>query len=90
MRVHGTFRPKPSAAMLRHVLAREGLAGRPNAGRAVLVEDTLSNLKAARAAGFRTVLVTRHRGAGLRRGGAYVDLRVASVQRLPRMMDRVR
>lgn len=90
MRVFGTFRPKPSAAMLRHVLAREGLAGRRNAGRAVLVEDTLPNLKAARAAGFRTVLVTRHRVAGLGRGSSYVDLRVASVQQLPRALRRIR
>jgi putative hydrolase of the HAD superfamily len=90
MRIHGTFRPKPSAAMLRHILAREGLAGRGNVGRAVLVEDTLSNLKSARAAGFRTVLVTRHRSAGQRRGGSYVDLRIPSVQVLPRVMHRLR
>jgi putative hydrolase of the HAD superfamily len=90
MRVHGTFRPKPSVAMLRHMLAREGLAGRGNAGRAVLIEDMLPNLKAARAAGFRTVLLTRHRVAGLRRGGSYVDLRIASVQQLARAMGRIR
>lgn len=84
LRVHGTLRPKPSLAMLRHLLARERLAGRGNAGRAVLVEDNARNLKAARAAGFRTVLITRHRR---RRDGArpaYVDLRLASVQQLPR------
>ena len=90
MRVHGTFRPKPSAAMLRLMLAREGLAGRRNAGRAVLVEDNLANLKSARAAGFRTVLVTRHRNGGLHRGGSYVDLRIPSVQYLPRAMRRLR
>jgi putative hydrolase of the HAD superfamily len=90
MRVHGVLRPKPSAAMLRHMLAREGLAGRANAGRAVLVEDSLPNLKAARATGFRTVLITRHRGNGARGGGAYVDLRLSSVQKLPRVMQRVR
>jgi putative hydrolase of the HAD superfamily len=86
MRVHGVFRPKPSAAMLRHVLAREGLAGRGNAGRAVLVEDSLPNLKAARAAGFRTVLVTRHHLGGGARGGAYVDVRLSSVLQLPRAL----
>lgn len=90
MRVHGVLRPKPSTAMLRHMLAREGLAGRANAGRAVLVEDSLSNLKAARASGFRTVLITRHRASAARGGGAYVDLRLSSVQKLPRMMQRVR
>jgi putative hydrolase of the HAD superfamily len=86
MRVHGVLRPKPSTAMLRHMLAREGLAGRSNAGRAILVEDSLANLKAARASGFRTVLVTRHRAGGARGGTAYVDLRLASVQQLPRTM----
>jgi FMN phosphatase YigB (HAD superfamily) len=55
-RLHGQFRPKPSIQMLRVVLAREGLAGRANAGRAVLVDDSLTNLKAARAAGFSAVL----------------------------------
>jgi putative hydrolase of the HAD superfamily len=90
MRVHGVLRPKPSAAMLRHMLAREGLAGRGNAGRAVLVEDSVVNLKAARASGFRTVLVTRHRAAGTRGGAAYVDLRLSSVQQLPRAVRRMR
>ena len=90
MRVHGVLRPKPSAAMLRHMLAREGLAGRGNAGRAVLVEDSRLNLKAARATGFRTVLVTRHRTDGARGRGAYVDLRLSSVQELPRVMHRIR
>ncbi|HXF46378.1 MAG TPA: pyrimidine 5'-nucleotidase [Burkholderiaceae bacterium] len=90
MRVHGMLRPKPSVAMLRHMLARERLAGRGNPARAVLVEDNTLNLKAARAAGFRTVLITRHR---LQRGGArppYVDLRLASVQRLPRALAALR
>jgi putative hydrolase of the HAD superfamily len=89
MRVHGVLRPKPSVAMLRHMLAREGLAGRSNAGRAVLIEDNLANLKAARATGFRTVLVTRHRADGPRGGGAYIDLRLSSVQKLPRAMPRI-
>jgi putative hydrolase of the HAD superfamily len=94
MRVHRVFRPKPSIAMLRHMLAREGLAGRANARRAVLVEDTPANLKAARAAGFRTVLVTRHRArqpAAAARGRAvYVDLRVHSIRTLPRALTRLR
>jgi putative hydrolase of the HAD superfamily len=90
MRIHGALRPKPSAAMLRHMLAREGLAGRANARRAVLVEDSLANLKAARATGFRTVLVTRHRAGGVRGGSAYVDLRLSSMQQLPRLLRRIR
>ncbi len=81
MRIHGTFRPKPSIALMRHVLAREGIP----ASRAVLVEDTLSNLRGARAVGLRTVHVF-HPGtpfAKLHRGRAdYVDLRVNSVEHL--------
>jgi putative hydrolase of the HAD superfamily len=87
MRVHGTFRPKPSTSLLRRMLAREGLAGRGNAGRAVLVEDSLPNLKAARSAGFRTVLLTRHRRAGAHAGAAYVDVRLSSLHRLPRALQ---
>jgi putative hydrolase of the HAD superfamily len=56
MRVHGTFRPKPSRLMLRAMLARERVA----AAAAVLVEDSSVNLKAARSLGFRTVLMTGH------------------------------
>jgi putative hydrolase of the HAD superfamily len=83
MRLHGSFRPKPSQAMLRYMLARERAAR----GSAILVEDSSANLKAARAAGFRTVLVQR---GG--RGGrpAYVGLRVRSVRQLPRALAALR
>jgi putative hydrolase of the HAD superfamily len=82
MRVHGTFRPKPSISMLRHMLAREHVLR----GSAILVEDSAINLKSARAAGFRTVLV-RRRGPRLR--APYVDLRVRSVRDLPRALTRL-
>ena len=86
MRLHGTFRPKPSRSMLRHMLAREGVPK----GRAVLVEDSAANLRAARAVGFRTVLVTGHgRGSSRPRGG-YVGLRLRSVLELPRARARLR
>ena len=86
MRLHGSFRPKPSRSMLRHMLARE----RVPRGRAVLVEDSAANLRAARAVGFRTVLVTGHgRGARPPRDG-YVGLRVRSVRELPRARARLR
>ena len=52
MRLHGEFRPKPSPALLRYVLAREGASPR----RTVLVE-TRWPICAARAAGLRTVHV---------------------------------
>lgn len=81
MRLHGEFRPKPSAALLRYVLAREGVP----AARAVLVEDTLDNLRGARRAGVRTVHVF-HPGTPFARMArnrpGYVDLRVNSIRDL--------
>jgi putative hydrolase of the HAD superfamily len=81
MKWHGEFRPKPSAALLRHVLAREGAT----AANTVLVEDTLENLRGARRVGLRTVHVyhpgTPFARLGLRRP-AYVDLKVNSVSHL--------
>lgn len=75
MRLFGQYRPKPSRAMLRHVLACERVA--PH--RAVLVEDTLDNLKAARAVGLRTAYVYHHGtpfSRQLRNRASCVDLRV--------------
>ncbi|MGE8602189.1 pyrimidine 5'-nucleotidase [Bordetella trematum] len=81
MRLHGEFRPKPSPALLRHVLAREGVP----AWRTVLVEDTLDNLRSARQVGMRTVHVY-HPGTPFSRGHrqrpGYVDLRVNCVSDL--------
>jgi putative hydrolase of the HAD superfamily len=87
MRVHGTFRPKPSRMMLRALLARE----RVPASRAVLVEDSLANLKAARALGYRGVLMTGH-GTPLARASGRAPLRrvpraglvIRSLHQLPR------
>lgn len=84
LRLHGQFRPKPSISMLRVVLAREGLAGRGNAGRAVLVDDSPINLKSARAAGFSTVLRIAPRAQRPLAGAAYVDARVRTVRQLAR------
>lgn len=85
MRVHGTFRPKPSRLMLRATLARE----RIEPAAAVLVEDSVANLRSARALGLRTVLITRH-GPGSRRhaGASVVGLRIASLHELARRMPR--
>lgn len=78
MRFHGNFRPKPSPALLRHILAHEGAVP----AQAVLVEDTLPNLRGARQAGLRTVHVY-HPGtpfARMQHGRPlYVDLRVNSI-----------
>jgi putative hydrolase of the HAD superfamily len=105
MRVHGQLRPKPSKAMLRKLLAQEGL----RAGRCILVEDTIVNLKAAKAVGLRTALITgyaRHaqrkaaqvrtanlatdRPTLLTKRPIYVDVKVKSVRKLPVCLHRLR
>ena len=95
LRLHGTFRPKPSTSILRHMMARERAAR----GTAILVEDSLPNLKAARAVGFRTILIQPSQQRGRKfdyRSGqssgrpSYVDLRVRSVRELPRALARLR
>lgn len=86
MRLHGQFRPKPSRLMLRAMLARE----RCPRGQAVLVEDSPANLKAARAQGFRTVLIAAHGRRRPRRRAPYVDLVIGSVHELPRALARLR
>jgi putative hydrolase of the HAD superfamily len=93
MRLHGTFRPKPSRMMLRAMLARE----RVPSARAVLVEDSAVNLKAARSLGFRTVLMTGHGtriaqacGCAGRRRVARAGLVIRSLHQLPRGLGRLR
>ena len=92
MRVHGQLRPKPALSMLRAMLVREKLAGPFASARAVLVDDNAANLKAARTAGFATVLVARHLKGHPRRlaGGAYVMGRIRSVKQLPALAPRLR
>jgi len=81
MLVHGHYRPKPSVSIMRYILAHEGVSPR----RAILVEDTLENLRGARAAGMRTVHVF-HPGTPFAHGKSgrpdFVDLRVNSVGHL--------
>jgi len=87
MRVHGSFRPKPSRSMLRHMLARE----RVPAGHGVLIDDSPANLRAARAVGFRTVLVCRQRRVAARPPRSdRIGLRLHSVRELPRARMRLR
>lgn len=93
MRVHGSFRPKPSRLMLRAMLARE----RVRAADAVLVEDSSVNLKAARSLGFRTVLMTRHAtrrsvcgAAGRPRRIVRAGLVIRSLHQLPHGLARLR
>jgi len=85
MRVHGTFRPKPSRLMLRAMLARERILP----ASAILVEDSLVNIKSARSLGLRTVLIARHgKPIGRRTRSGAVGLRIASLHELARRVPR--
>jgi len=63
MRVHGQMRPKPSKLMLQRLLHRQQLTP----GRCILVEDTLANLRSAKALGLRTAWVTQWAATGQHR-----------------------
>jgi putative hydrolase of the HAD superfamily len=80
MWVHRQLRPKPSRIMLRKLLARHKVS--PH--RCILVEDTRSALKAAKAIGMHTVLVTQYLSSNNWRRAPYLDLKVKSVRDLPR------
>ncbi|MCX7891023.1 MAG: pyrimidine 5'-nucleotidase [Burkholderiales bacterium] len=75
---HVRFEPKPSPAAFRRLLRAERLPPE----RAVMVEDSLANLRTAKRLGMKTVWVTREP-----RSPAYVDVRVASVGALRRLAD---
>ncbi|KAA0890711.1 pyrimidine 5'-nucleotidase [Pusillimonas sp. ANT_WB101] len=81
MALQGRLRPKPSAALMRQILAKIGAP----AQQVVLVEDTLRNLRSARQVGMRTVHVF-HAGtpfsAPYNGRSQYVDVRVTSVGQL--------
>lgn len=96
MRVHGQLRPKPSKLMLLRLMRRHGLTAR----RCILVEDTLANLRSARALGMRTAWITQYLrlgdGLGLAHPQrtlnrpAYVDVKVKSVRQLPARLHHLR
>jgi FMN phosphatase YigB (HAD superfamily) len=56
----------------------------------VLIEDSARNLKAARALGLKTVLITRHglRPARRRLAGSYIGLRIKTLHALARRTPR--
>ncbi|NRR32418.1 pyrimidine 5'-nucleotidase [Oxalobacteraceae bacterium] len=96
MRVHGQLRPKPSKLMLQKLMRKQGLTAR----RCILVEDTLANLRSARALGMRTAWITQYLRVGdavglahpprqLNRPG-WVDVKVKSVRHLPARLHRLR
>ena len=72
---HTRYRPKPDRAGFRLLLRAERVVP----AHAVMVDDMLVNLRAARRLGMATVWVSRQP-----RVPAYVDARIASVRELPR------
>jgi putative hydrolase of the HAD superfamily len=96
MTVHRQMRPKPSKLLLRKLMRRHGL----RAGRCILVEDTLANLRSAHALGMRTAWITQYLEIGDAVGlahpqkrlnrPAYVDVKVKSVRKLPARLHHLR
>jgi putative hydrolase of the HAD superfamily len=95
MQVHRQLRPKPSKLMLRKLMRRQGLQPQ----RCILVEDTLVNLRSAKAIGMGTVWITQYLRGTQRANAtlaqksmhrpAYVDLKVKSVRDLPASLHRL-
>ena len=85
MRVHGQWRPKPSKLLLRRLLRQQGLT----AARCVLVEDSLENLKSAKALRIRTVWFSGFSRRVFFRP-ACVDVQVKSLHQLPGCLARLR
>lgn len=79
MRMFGHYRPKPDLRMLRHVCAQLRVAP----SRCTLVEDSLANLRSARALGMRTVWMRGWMDEPGRHRPACVDRRVDRLHRLP-------
>ena len=73
---HTGYRPKPDSYGFLRLFRRH----RVRAGRCVMVEDTLENLKAAKRLGMATVWVTRSA-----RSPGYVDFSIRSLLQLPRL-----
>lgn len=78
---HTRFRPKPNLDGFRRLLRTERVVPQ----RAVMVDDTLVNLRAARRLGLTTVWVSRQP-----RAPSYVDARISSLRELPRRAARLR
>jgi putative hydrolase of the HAD superfamily len=71
------FRPKPDTYGFLRLCRNNRL--RPQ--RCIMVEDSLANLRTAGRLGMKTVWVTRARGAP-----GYVDVKIAGLMQLPRML----
>ena len=90
MRVHRRLRPKPSRWLLKKMIAKKGL----NAGRCVLVEDSLDNLRSAKQMGMKTVWITQYHRASAPQSkrfarARYVDIKIRSIKQLPSHFSRL-
>ena len=74
------YQPKPSLAAFRSLLRAHGLI----ASGCIMVEDSRENLRPAKRLGMKTVWITREP-----RTPAYVDVKIASVLSLPRLLGRL-
>jgi putative hydrolase of the HAD superfamily len=74
------YQPKPSLGAFRSLLRAQGLI----ASRCIMVEDSRENLRPAKRLGMKTVWITREP-----RAPAYVDVKIASVLALPRLLGRL-
>jgi putative hydrolase of the HAD superfamily len=74
------YQPKPSLAAFHSLLRTHGLI----ASRCVMVEDSRDNLRPAKRLGMKTVWVAREP-----RTPGYVDVKIASVLALPRLLGRL-
>jgi putative hydrolase of the HAD superfamily len=87
MWVHRRLRPKPNKTLFRKLLARHRL--RPQ--QCVLVEDTVSNLRAAKQLGVKTVWVTQYSNkARSFKRSRFIDVKVRSVKQLPAKLSRLK
>jgi len=74
------FRPKPASFGFLRILREQRVAP----SRAIMVEDSLANLRTARRLGMKTVWVT-----SARKSPPFVDVRVRSVLQLPRVLNKL-
>lgn len=74
MRIAGQLKPKPSKPMLRRLIAKL----RVLPAHCALIEDSVENLRSAKALGLKTYLVHGYRKPRTRKASPYIDHRVES------------
>lgn len=84
MKVFGQWRPKPSAQMLKKVLAQHHVL----AHQCCLIDDNLNNLKIAKSVGLQTVLCKgwHHHGLEVIRPCPYIDAFVSHIRDIEKIL----